>query len=698
MPQTRIRMLKTLTVMFIICVFAILHYYCPPVLKAETEIKTKIISVTPTSGKVGEKVNVMANITTLDGEYLINFGTADATKGRSVGNLVNASFMVPQAVAGSHNITLIDLSTGEKDVVSFNVITSYIIKIENVPEQPFQYQQGDEVKILIGIQGGKANERYMADITVQTPNINITHKPQNLQLILTSSVGSGNITITYPSEFNGAKTNLSGAYNVFFNKTLAAETFIIGLTKSSEYHRGDTVDIKATYAPKENVTLKIVGKNVIHFENLTADDRGLVHHVWIVPQYATVTSYEVNINSVSKITVKDPLDIQNFTVPGFKTEICPLNLADQTVPEVLVRVYDNFANETREAWSNQSGVATFWLEKGSYNATLYFEEVKVGRISDFSVITGEERINILCNLTNINVIVVDAKSGVKMPFIQVSLTYNYISEKGENKTGKEKVSLTDINGTLNIRSLLVNAVYKVNASRYGHVFYENVFRPELKPCNDIKILCPSRTLNLKINDRTGQLITDAEVELEELMGGIRYELSAPIMHPINCTFGIYRLRVYSREVLLNETEIEVFIDRDVTINCALYNLPIFIKVVDYFGQPIPKVNVTLERNGVIVNSGLTDADGMVRFVEIGGALAIQAYMKDKRPEASLLTFIGSARSEANPVVVKLENYVMLAGFPVITAHLVAAILIIAALILFISIEAYSQRRLKIKSA
>ncbi|MEM3823660.1 MAG: hypothetical protein QXH87_01875, partial [Candidatus Bathyarchaeia archaeon] len=143
-------------------------------MKAETEIKTKIISVTPTSGKVGEKVNVMANITTLDGEYLINFGTADATKGRSVGNLVNASFMVPQAVAGSHNITLIDLSTGEKDVVSFNVITSYIIKIENVPEQPFQYQQGDEVKILIGIQGGKANERYMADITVQTPNINIT--------------------------------------------------------------------------------------------------------------------------------------------------------------------------------------------------------------------------------------------------------------------------------------------------------------------------------------------------------------------------------------------------------------------------------------------------------------------------------------------------------------------------------------------
>ncbi len=691
-------MLKTLTVIFIILASALVHCYFLPVSKAETETQTKIISATPTSGKVGEKVNVIANLTTLDGEYLIKFDAADVAKGRSTGNLVNVSFIVPQAVAGYHNITLIDLATGKRDALSFNVITSYIIRIENVPEQPFQYQQGDEVKILIGITGGNASQKYKADITVQTPNINITYKPQSLPVISTSDVGSGNITLTYPSDFNGAKANLNGAYNVFFNETLAAETFIIGLTKSTEYHRGDAVDIKAIYAPKENVTLKIVGKNIFHFENLTADDAGLVHYVWIVPSCAAVTSYEVSINSISKITVKDPLDIQNFTVPGFETEIWPRNLADETVPDVLVRVYDIFANETREAWSNQSGVATLWLEKGSYNATLYFKDVKVGRVLEFSVITGGERIDVSCNLTNIKIIVVDAKSEVRMPFVQISLTYDYISDWGENKTGREEVHLTDVTGTLNLRSLLVDAVYKLNASRYGHVFYENVFRPELKPYNDIRILCPAKTLNLKINDGSGQSIPDAEVKLEELMGGILYEFSAPIMHPINCTFGIYRLRVYSRGVLLNETQIEVFVDRDVTINCLLYNLPLFVKVVDYFGQPIPKVNVVLERNGARVNSALTDAEGMARFVEIGGTLAIEAYLKDDRPEASLITFIGDARTETNPVVVKLENYVILVGFPVKTAHFIAAILIIATLILFISIEAYIWRRLKIKSA
>jgi hypothetical protein len=54
----------------------------------------------------------------------------------------------------------------------------------------------------------------------------------------------------------------------------------------------------------------------------------------------------------------------------------------------------------------------------------------------------------------------------------------------------------------------------------------------------------------------------------------------------------------SNKTLLEEATVELFDDKNVTIRCILYNLTIYVKVIDYFGQPIPKANVTLERNGV----------------------------------------------------------------------------------------------------
>jgi hypothetical protein len=124
-------------------------------------------------------------------------------------------------------------------------------------------------------------------------------------------------------------------------------------------------------------------------------------------------------------------------------------------------------------------------------------------------------------------------------------------------------------------------------------------------------------------------------------------------------------------------------------------LPISIKVVDYFGQPIPNTNVTLERNGVMLNSKLTEADGIAKFTEIGGMLTIKVYLSDQnQPITALTIFIGEERNETNPVEIKIERYVFLAGFLIETAQFAAMFLVAAVIIVILAIEVYRKKWLK----
>jgi hypothetical protein len=615
----------------------------------------------------------------------------NVTSGNAIGNDVNASFIVPHAPEGNHSVTIIDITTGEKDTVTFEILLSYSFK-PLMPESPVQIQEGGSVTISVNVTGGRSNYVY-PKIKVQTPSENLTYEASNN--ITTNDIGDFYGNFTYPNDFlNGANTNFTGLYKIIFNVTFVGY-FFIGLTDRSEYHRSDIVNVKAVdYPPNENVTLTIkfgekIIKTIIH--NAI---NGVINVNWTVPPNATIGNYTLSISPVPDSKLKAN-DTQSFKVPGFETKIFTHNLANETVPNVLVKVYDKSANAKYSATSNKDGLVTLMLERGNHSCEAFFKEVKVREIN--FTITEEKQMNLTCQLTSLNIKVIDTKN-VSIPEASISLIYNYTTnlDKQEKKTGIE-FGQTNITGTLHLRSLLPNVPYIINASRYGRMFNQDMISDlPAQAYFNITIICPTRTLYVNIIDAYGKPIENSMVKTQELMYGPIYGNSTDGNGKavLRCTFGRYFVKVYVGEMLLNETSIDLFDDQNITIRCILHNLLICIKVVDYFGQPIQNANVTLERDERLINSAVTGGDGITRFTEIGGTLTIKVYLADQnQPAAVFYSFISEARNESNPIEVRLPKYVILAGFLLETSQFTTVIMIAAAVILILLIEVYRRKHI-----
>jgi len=663
----------------------------------------KIISISPITktGKVGKSITLIGTINTTNGMYAVLFNNTQVAWGYAAEKSVNCTFVIPPLPGGNYTVILRDVNASIDSPPSwFYIETAYIIKVDK-PQHPTQFQEGmTTINITVSITGG-VKAVYSANITVKTP-ANETY--WSLTSINIANTGTGNTTLHYPENFGGAHTNYTGTYKVYFNQTLAHDTFFIGLTDRTEYHRGDTVKIKAVNYWEfngNNVTITIKFKDKTIHNGTCPVSNGTVEYSWRVLDNALIGNYSLSIEP--KPTAKKINDTQVFAVPGFKTEIVPCNLAGEPVSNVLIKVYDKRANETYEIISNGSGVATRGFERGEYNATAYFKRVKVG-VSSFNITDEGIKLKISCRLTNLNITVVGQQDmAVRIPFVALNLTITYKTELNgiENKT-EITTSKTDINGMAQLKSLLPNATYKIAASRYGRTFNLNndtLAGLGFVPWNNVTIVCPTLSLEVKVVDRNNAPIPDeALVEIQEVMGGLndmKYTNQTGCVI-FNCIFGIYNVKVSSGSVLLNATTVELFEGKTLTIYCVLYKLPIYVKVVDYFGQPIPNVKVVLERNGVQINSNQTRANGMVNFIENGGTLTIKVYLANQnQPTASLTCSVVNAISEANPIEVKLAKYVVLANFLVETAWFAAAVLMVAAVALFMVLEVVRRRRAKV---
>jgi hypothetical protein len=661
----------------------------------------KIISISPTTktGRVGESITLIGTINTTNGMYEVLFNNTQVAWGYATENSVNCSFVIPTLPGGNYTVILRDVNASIDSPPSwFCIETAYTIKVDK-PQHPTQLQEGTTtINITVSITGG-VKAIYFANVTVRTP-ANETY--WSLASINITNTGTGNTTLRYPENFGNAHTNYTGTYKVYFNQTPAYDMFFIGLTDRTEYHRGDTVKIKAVDYWEFNgnnvsITIKL-GDETIHNGTCQVSN-GTVEYNWHVPEWVLVGNYSLSIKP--KPTAKKVNDTQVFAVPGFKTETVPCNLAGEPVSNVLIKVYDRRANKTYDLTSDKSGVATRWLERGEYNATAYFKRVKVG-VSNFNITDEGIRLNLTCQLTNLNITVVSQQNmAVKIPFVALNLTITYTTELDgiENKT-EITTSRTDINGIAQLKLLLINATYKIAASRYGRTFNNDTLTGlEAVPWNNRTIVCPALSLEVKVVDRNNTPIPgDALVEIQEVMGGLndtKYTNQTGCVI-FNCVFGVYNVKVSSGGVLLNATTVELFEEKTLTVYCILYKLPIYVKVVDYFGQPIPNVNVVLERNGVQINSKQTGANGIANFTENGGTLSIKVYLANQnQPTASLTCSLVNAISEANPIEVKLAKYVVLAGFLVETAWFTTAVLIVAAIVLYMVLEVVRRRRTKV---
>jgi len=645
-----------------------------------------ISAINPASGNVGAQILLTANLTTANGTYQITFDGAILKVGNATGNDVNDSFVVPETKFYKHNVAIVDVKTGENATIAFYVSTAYSMNI-TVPTPPAQLQEGDSVPIFVNTTGANSSSKYDATVSVQTPaNVSYTGHVS----ISTSALGSGNTTLIYPEDFLNANTSYVGDYSVSLNLTSAVETFSVGLTNSTVYHRTQAVNIRADYTPAENVTLTVSGNGIQNsIVNLTADSSGVINYSnWTVPETAPIGTYSVSIVSVSGQTVKVPPDTQNFTVLGFAFNVTAKNLAGEVVPNVDVRAFENGASVNNQT-TDSNGLAVLTLEIGNYTLQGYSDGVKVGE-SEF-LVNNTEAVDFVLNLTNLKIRVVAIVNGAEIG----------IPEAGVYLTPENLTLATDISGNVVAHSLLPNAAYTLNASRYSTPFNVTTLTSllvggNLVPFFNVTIGCPSFTLQVNVFKADGQPFGNAAVQVKELMGGIQYDGNTDsngIVAFRNATLGEYDVEIHdSTGKELNRTTVDLFQDQNVTVNCNLFGLNISVTVTDYFGQPFANTNITLQGNGSEPVSQRTQANGVVTFDNlVGDSFSISVYLSDQGPP----TVVESLHVDGSTTVpIKINRYVLLAGLPVETSQLAIAVIIVLSVLLILSLEVYRRRRNK----
>jgi hypothetical protein len=199
---------------------------------------------------------------------------------------------------------------------------------------------------------------------------------------------------------------------------------------------------------------------------------------------------------------------------------------------------------------------------------------------------------------------------------------------------------------------------------------------------------------VNVTDTNHLPVDNFTVKTKEFMGGLQYEgTTADGRVMLQCTFGKYAVEIYVDGIKLNETVIDLFQNQSLLVNCQYYGLTVDVRVVDFFGQPIPNLKVELQREGLTSRIDLTKHDGVVMFSDfIGGSeVKVSVYLDDEtQPCVESVLFVDSTRT----IQVRLSRYLLLGGTLIETSHLATALVIISAVVLLIAIEVYRRKHLE----
>jgi len=652
-------------------------------------------------GVVGQTVNLQGTIDTTNGEYQIWFDKKLVANHTSDGYYVNANFTIPQLPGGDYTITMRDASKNINATYSFSIAQAYYIEAL-MPSSPKQFQEGSDVVLNVKLTGLQPDTSYYANVTVELPTpLSNTSYSQLVELIVSDQEAIAIAQVTYPSgtfQPEGSITNYTGSYKVYFNKTqlLAENHIFVGFTDLSEYHRGEAVMIRAIgYQPNENATISVkYTKNtaIVHSETTTASSEGIINSSWTVPSDALIGDYNITITTENM--TKLILDSQIFSVSGYTVKIRTLNLAGEPVPQIVVEALDQATNTIYNGTGTVDGIASLNLEKGYHTISAFWNDVEVSKVN-FSI-TGESMFDLTCELSNLK-ISVQNEPGNLIPFANLDITYQYITTKqGVSKT--DHVSgQTDISGTFILKSILPEISCTINASLYGIVFNvgnNTVTGLMVQPVSEVMILCPNRILNLKIIDYNLAAIPNARIEMFEVTSGLFHGTvtNTEGKVTVEVTFGKYQLRVYKDDVLLNEILIEAYSDTEMDIRCSLYNIQVSVTVIDYFEHTIPNINVMLNGPGIGTRYATTHSNGTTTFSNIiGGNMQIIAY-----PEGMEGSFeaISLRVEEPKEIQIKLAKYILIGPFLIENSALATLIVILLAIIMFVSIEVYRKKQSK----
>jgi len=396
------------------------------------------------------------------------------------------------------------------------------------------------------------------------------------------------------------------------------------------------------------------------------------------------------------ITLQDTTTTNNATTEFTVIEITAYcqarNKYDQKpLTNLSVAVYTNTGVIASEK-TNETGWTSFSLDRGNYTFKAYWNGKLVGSL-DGSV-TGnvtdyvlQRSFYIECELAHITVAIND-EAGNPLPFINVNLT----SSNTENL-----IFETNSTGII-ATATLTNVSYTIESRRYGHLF-DTTLIENLTYTRDekdrINITCPTYNLFVYVLDSKENALKNVEVTVYE-WSSERIVGSGPTDSDFgsisfNCTFGRYKIKVdgtdWGHKIVLNETDMDLVEDPFFfVVHCMISNIDPSVKVVDYFGQPIPNAEVKLERKFdeeyVNVANLTTESDGTVSLPKTGGDYRISVHVMG---ECCEVRPIHLSRSKA--IEFKIDKYVTLGGYSIQTTQLIAYIslaLLIAAFALAIT--------------
>jgi hypothetical protein len=673
-----------------------------------------IDEMTPAEGFVGTEVALSGQINTANGSYEILFdgeivknGTADVTT-------ASEAFIVPNSTVGLHNVQLRDVSNDTESAIwSFTVQTQYSI-IALIPSEPRQLQEGANVTISATITGEEENMTTHGVIQVEDP-ANHTFTSDEF-LIQTDLSGYWTIQRNFPSDFNGGNysTFFVGDYEISLvqssNETLATESFIVGLTNSTEYHRFETINIRSlNYTMSEVFNIEITYEDEIVFQS-RPNATGIVEEFWKIPSNVSLGLYEVEVSW--KPFEKPVLDIQNFNVTTkyYACEVRAINLEGELVTGVLVEAENLTVIEyiVDDEITDENGTASFLLESADYNFVASWnlsepQTMQIGEVSDISLsgnLTGGSAINITCSLTHITVNVIDEQT-MPLPLVEVRMNFSYISIVG-GKDVPINGSITyetDVNGTIRFQNVFININYSFEASRH-QILFNTTTAINVTSRFWLNITCPAYWLVLNVYNRDGvdsplqEVVVKvydwdlgknapegsyAKRDVTDSNGNVKFYLAV----------GRYGILVYVDDMLLNETEANLYAnDTTYNITCILYPLTLTVEVLDYFGQAISNVNVTIERYGVPLTSSNTGGGGIAQFSNlIGGNFKAYAYVGGI-PYGTATVYL----DEPQTVTIQIKKMVSLGGLLIETSQFVIIILAIILILAFLISYIYRRYR------
>jgi hypothetical protein len=272
----------------------------------------------------------------------------------------------------------------------------------------------------------------------------------------------------------------------------------------------------------------------------------------------------------------------------------------------------------------------------------------------------------------------------------------------ENQTqAAMTINATDVNGTAighSILPILNNATidYALNASLDGIVFNTTHLELPVAAWFNISIVVPKMNLQVNVTNASLKPIQNAIVNAINADGGLFYNgtTAANGTVTLRCTIGKYLVQVYKDGIELNETTVNLNVTTlNALITCPLYGLSVSVRVSDYFGRPIPKLTVILQRTGYN-ESIISGSNGLATFSNVvGGDMEVAVYSGGQSNQLAVASlYVGNSTT----IGITLGNYVELAGMLVGIGQFVTFVILVLCVVFILCLEVYRRIRHRTK--